>query len=316
MKFRLKFWSLEMSLPRYFLPKNSYLLTRRCTQRMFLLSPNKAVRRAFKYCLAIASRKFKMSIHVFNVLSNHYHIVLTETSRTVQLPKFMAWLNLHLAKILNKYHGRSENFWSSERFSAVRLVGREAILDKIVYVLTNAVKHRLVERPEQWPGLHCKATLIGEEKFFAKKPNLFFRRKSELPSRALLQLSIPPEFIELGLRRYQSHVIDHVNQRLDDLKDERRQNGQELFGVQRIRAQSPFDTPKQDDSGPSRHPELACKDKSFRQKLLKEIKVFRDSYKDALNLWKNGARDVLFPMGTYLMRVFHRVRCVNSTAPT
>jgi putative transposase len=308
-------WSVEMSAPRCFFPKKVYHVSRRCTQRMFLLKPSPVVSNAFKYCLAIAAEKFQMFIYSFTVLSNHYHMVLGEDSEEVQLPKFMAWLNLHLAKILNKHYNRKENFWSSEPYSAVLLVGKEAILDAIVYVQTNAVKHNLVKTPEQWPGLHCKLSQLGKETFTGKKPSLFFRRVSELPSEASFQLSIPPQ-LDLEMNDYRCLVKKLVKHRLEELREQRIQNGQKVLGRHRICAQSPHSRPKEEDTSPKHRPVISCKDRGLRKKILNQIKEFWNNYREALHQWKNGVRDVSFPMGTYFMRVFHKVQCINYTALT
>jgi hypothetical protein len=47
-----------MSLPRQVLQGTFYLLTRRCTQRQFLLRPDEETNNAFVYCLAEAAQRF------------------------------------------------------------------------------------------------------------------------------------------------------------------------------------------------------------------------------------------------------------------
>jgi len=42
-------------LPRQVLPRQFYLITRRCTQRQFLLRPDAATNNAFLYCLIHAA---------------------------------------------------------------------------------------------------------------------------------------------------------------------------------------------------------------------------------------------------------------------
>jgi hypothetical protein len=48
-----------------------------------------------------------------------------------------------LALSQNALRGRWENFWSSEQTCVVKLVGREAVLDKLVYTATNPVLDHL-----------------------------------------------------------------------------------------------------------------------------------------------------------------------------
>jgi hypothetical protein len=42
--------------------------------------------------------------------------------------------------------------WSSEPVCVVKLVGREAVMDKLVYTATNPVQDQLVERSIIGPG--------------------------------------------------------------------------------------------------------------------------------------------------------------------
>ncbi len=78
----------EMTAPREILPGTTYLVTRRCTQRQFLLRPSRATNQTFTYCLAVPAGTFGMLIHDYKVMSNHYHLILTDVRG--QLPEFMA----------------------------------------------------------------------------------------------------------------------------------------------------------------------------------------------------------------------------------
>lgn len=47
-----------MSVPREVLPARFYMITRRCTQRQFLLRPDRETNNNFLYCLAEAAARF------------------------------------------------------------------------------------------------------------------------------------------------------------------------------------------------------------------------------------------------------------------
>jgi hypothetical protein len=49
-------------LPRQVLPRQFYLVTRRCTQRRFLLRPDTATNSAFLYCLTTAALRSEIDI--------------------------------------------------------------------------------------------------------------------------------------------------------------------------------------------------------------------------------------------------------------
>ena len=51
-----------MSLPRQVLPGQFYMITRRCTQRQFLLRPVPATNNAFTYCLIEAAQRCEIDV--------------------------------------------------------------------------------------------------------------------------------------------------------------------------------------------------------------------------------------------------------------
>jgi len=136
-----------VSYSRYMLPGRTYMVTRRCSQRQFLLKPGAVVDQTLLYCLGRAAEAFDIQLHAFIFLSNHYHLIVTDAAPEPRLPQFMHWFNLHVAKALNVHHQRSENLWSSRSYNAVHLGDEDAVLEKIVYTLTNAVAAGLVEEP-------------------------------------------------------------------------------------------------------------------------------------------------------------------------
>jgi REP element-mobilizing transposase RayT len=62
-----------MTAPRQLLPGTTYLVTRRCLQRQFLLRPSKLTNQVFGFLLAIAARRFDVDLHACCVMSNHFH---------------------------------------------------------------------------------------------------------------------------------------------------------------------------------------------------------------------------------------------------
>jgi hypothetical protein len=49
-------------LPRQVIPRQFYLVTRRCTQRQFLLRPDAATNNAFLYCLITAALRSEIDV--------------------------------------------------------------------------------------------------------------------------------------------------------------------------------------------------------------------------------------------------------------
>ena len=65
----------------------TYLVTRRCLGRRFLLRPDRALNELIGYCLARAAKAHGIELHAVTVMSNHYHLVLTDPRGV--LPDFM-----------------------------------------------------------------------------------------------------------------------------------------------------------------------------------------------------------------------------------
>src|SRR5262249_46523561 len=126
-----------VSLPRQVVPGRVYMITRRCTQRMFLLRPDSDTSNAFVYCLAVAAHRTNVAVVFFLAMSNHYHAGIVD--RAGRLPEFLETFHKLLAKHQNVLRGRWENFWAAEQTSAVELVRPEDALDKMVYAITNPV---------------------------------------------------------------------------------------------------------------------------------------------------------------------------------
>src|SRR5262249_29530581 len=120
---------LDMSLPRQILPGTTYLLTRRCTQRQFLLRPHRATNLAFLYVLACACKRFSIQIPALCVMPNHWHCVFTDPEGNA--PRFTEFVHKFTAKLINASLGRWENVWASEPPSLIPLRSKTDILDKI-----------------------------------------------------------------------------------------------------------------------------------------------------------------------------------------
>lgn len=140
-----------MTAPREILPGSTYLVTRRCTQRQFLLTPSERTNQLIRYCFADAARHTGVQLHAFCFMSNHWHGVVTDP--LARLPEFLERFHRLLARAQNAALGRWENFWSSDKPSIVRLVSDQDILDKMAYVIANN-RCRPRERATRVAGRH------------------------------------------------------------------------------------------------------------------------------------------------------------------
>ena len=302
-----------MTPPRYIIPGSTYLLTRRCTQRQFLLQPTRILNHLLAYLLAHASTKYGVRLHACCVLSNHYHIVLSDPQRKVC--DFLRLFNSLVARALNAHYGRWENFWSSEPASIVRLSEAQDVFDKMLYTICNPVSSFLVEDSRLWPGLCSRPEQIGAEARTIERPGFFFRQDGDAPQTAELRLEPPAEWD----RETQPRFERAVEEREATLRDRAKAEGRFFVGLKRITRQSRESRPSSVEPRRERTPHIACKCPELRVREIARWKRFVADYREALREFVQGARDVLFPAGTYLMKEMFRVRCASPpelAAPT
>ncbi len=290
-----------MSLPRPVLAGATYLVTRSCTQRQFLLKPSTAVLQVFLYCLAIAARRFGVVVHAAIVMSNHYHLVVTDPHG--KIPEFYAWLNEFVARALNRRYGRRENFWAApEATSRVQLLDSNAVLDKVVYTLTNPVEAGLVSHGNKWPGIR----LAGPHKQRIERPRFFFRSNGPLPDEVELVLEVAP--VDAPNAKAAAKMIERaVAAREEEIRKQFREEKRKFLGSAAILRQRITDTPTSPAPHGNLSPTVATRNKWLRIEALQRSRAWTTGYAAAMKQWRDGARDVLFPAGTYLMARLHGV---------
>ena len=293
-----------MTAPRQVLPGTTYLVTRRCTQRQFLLKPSKTTNEVFLYLLAVAARRFEIEVHAFCVLSNHFHLVLTDPH--ARLPAFHQFLDALVARAINASLGRREAFWAPDSYSAVRLVSAGDVLDKAAYVLANPVAAGLVRTGRLWPGLWSAPECIGSDPLRIRRPRHFFDPKGVLPEQIELKMTSPPGFASAGEFR------DQLSAALEAREAEAtraRRGG--FLGVARVLAQTPTGQPAPGEPRRTLNPLVAARDKWKRIEALGRLIAFLRSYRSAWAAWRARQDQVTFPHGTYLLRVAHGVPCAG-----
>ncbi|WP_176065842.1 transposase [Anaeromyxobacter diazotrophicus] len=294
-----------MKAPRQVLPGTTYLVTRRCSQRQFLLRPSKTTNAIFLYVLAVATRRFGMKIHAFCVLSNHFHLVLTDPS--ARLPAFEQYLDSLVARAINATLGRWESFWAPSSYSAVALASPADIVDKTAYVLANPVAAGLVRRARDWPGLWSAPALIGGASLHAVRPAAFFRDDGSMPPTAELQLVAPEGFESpVAFRDQVTGALVAAEARAGSAVERR---GRGFLGRARVLSQNPLAQPATGEPRRQLNPRVASRDKWKRVETLARLLEFVERYRAARRARRAGQRDALFPPGTYLLRIAHGVAC-------
>jgi len=291
-----------MSLPRQVLPGQFYLITRRCTQRQFLLRPDPATNNAFTYCLIEAAQRFQIEVVLPCALSNHYHAVIFD--RWGRYPEFVEHFHKMFARCQNALRGRWENFWSSEQVCVVKLVGREDVMDKLVYTAINPVKDGLVDRVDHWPGVNGLHALLTDRSLRAVRPEHFFRTNGIMPNAVEMRLTIPPE---LGPA---ADVLEELRQRVAaavaSIGAERMRVGGRVYGRRAVLQQPWWGQPTGVAPRRNLRPRFAARSKWARVEALLRNRVFLVEYAAARAGWQDGL-PVVFPVGTYWLHRFASV---------
>jgi REP element-mobilizing transposase RayT len=285
------------------LPGITYLVTRRCTHRQLLLRPSETTNGIFKYVLAVAAERYGVQVHAFCVMSNHFHLVVTDPH--ARLPAFEQYLASLVARAVNASLARSENLWDPRSFSAVVLADPDDVIEKAAYVLANPVAAGLVERAEEWPGLW--SDLDDGNLIEASRPEMFFRPGGPTPDRAVLELVSPPGFVEP--EEFRRRVHEALRLREDEARRTLAADGRRFLGRVLVLAQRPTARPSSPKVSRELSPRVAARDKWTRLEVLGRLKRFADEYRHARARFTGGERTAVFPAGTYALRVVHGVEC-------
>jgi REP-associated tyrosine transposase len=259
------------------------------------------------YLLAVAAGRYGIAVHAFCVLSNHYHLVVTDPS--ARLPAFQQLLDALVARALNVVLGRRESFWAPDTYSAVTLVSPEDIVDKTAYVLANPVAAGLVAAGSAWPGLWSTPDSIGGAPLEFARPAGFFDPDGPMPERATLQLTAPPGFASAD--RFRALLAPSLSSREDKARSARRCRGG-FLGVAGVLRQKPTASPAELEPRRTLKPSVAARDKWKRIEALARLVEFLDAYRTAWDARRAGNSRALFPAGTYLLRVLHGAPCAST----
>jgi len=288
-----------VALPRRIVAGLRYLLTRRCAHRGFRLRPSDLTTQIFAYALALAMAKTGVQVHAICVMSNHLHIVITDVEG--RLPEFMRELNRPTAKALNAAHGECENVWAAEPYNAVVLPTEEELLDKVAYVAANPVDAGLVDSPNAWPGFIQWMTSQGT----VAKPGAYFGKRA--PEVATWRITVPA-----GLRwsdeEWRTRLKSRVQSRVDKARQKVARDGGKFLGRKAVLAQSFAKRAASYEEQRGSVPRFAARTRSTFLQMVRTFRAFQRGYRMALDAWRAGVRDVVFPHGTYWMHVHHHAR--------
>jgi REP element-mobilizing transposase RayT len=296
-----------MTQPRYVVPGDTILITRRTLRRHHLFRPDSAIRQLYLYALAISARQFGILVHAVTLMSTHEHLIVTDPRG--RYPEFLRRLHRLVSlgtKVLRKWEGPT---WDPEQTSVVRLLTEQAIIEKLAYVMANPVKAGLVRHAQDWPGIIVLPRELGRRTWTLRRPKAYFNAKNRQWRDTIeLTLTLPP-----SLRR--SHSAETLREAVQkELERQEREAHQEvkkrgwrILGAERVRRLSPYRRATSFELLRDRNPTFAVgrgQRKAFFQAVA-ELRAFRRAYRAALEQWRAGLRSVVFPQGTWCMCRVH-----------
>lgn len=300
-----------MTQPRCVLPGLTVMITRRCLRRTQLLRPDPHLNQLYLYCLALMARRHGIAVHAAVIMSNHEHLIVTDTRGT--LPSFMRELHRLVAlgvKVLRKWEGA---VWDHERPSVVHLRTQQAVIEKLAYLMANPVQAGLVRRAKDWPGLRVLPHELGRACLRAKRPAQYFDQENQIwPADAELQLELP-DLGELTPDEFRAAVASELHEQEDAATRELQAQKWTVRGAASVLKASPYVRAHSWEPIRSRNPTFAVgrlqKDAFFAA--VGALRAFRRAYQEALARWRRGVRCHSFPLGTWLMRTLHGVATVD-----
>jgi REP element-mobilizing transposase RayT len=299
----------RVTAPRRIISGTTWLVTRRCSERRFFLRPSRILNEIVLYVLAVAARRHGVLVHAFCVLSNHCHLVVTDPDG--KLPLFMQYLDSLVARAVNASLGRFEGFWARDgSYSAVEPIEAADVIAKVAYTLANPVAAGLVRRGAEWPGLWTAPDQIGRATLTAKRPKVFFDPKGFMPESAELELTVPPGFA--SGEEFRALLADELRALEEKHQRESAAEGRRFLGAARVLAQNPLSAPAPGEPRSQLNPRIAARDKWRRIEALHRMKGFLREYREAYAARRAGLLNVLFPVGTYLLRIMHGVQVAGA----
>lgn len=290
-------------------------VTMRTVHGRFLLRPGRALNDVVTGVIGRAQRKYGMKIHALVVLSNHMHALLSPDSPQ-QLAAFMNYVASNVAREIGKLHDWREKFWARRYRGIVVSHEEEAQVARLAYLLGNGVKEGLVDRPQDWPGVHCAQALLDGTAlvgtWFDHTAEYEARRRGEEKPAADFAQAESVVFTPIPCwaaqdpALYRQRIAKLVDSIIADARRER--GGRAVLGRRAILAQHPHEKPLLCDRSPA--PAVHAATKAIRLMLRAQYWQFVAAFRQAAHLLRRGDRLARFPLGAFPPAL----PCVVSTA--
>jgi putative transposase len=173
----------------------------------------------------------------------------------------------------------------------------------------------LVHRAHDWPGVTATVTDIGEHIFAAKKPDFYFTGTQwNEHEQASFPLILPDRLLALGREEAQALRAAELEDQERKARAEVKAEGWSVMGPVAAANASPYRSAKSWQELGKLVPHIAAGrgQKEARLAAIAELVQFRTAHRAAKEKWIAGDRDVVFPAGTYWMKMHHRAATASA----
>jgi putative transposase len=135
-------------LPRLTVPGYPHHVIQRGNNRQPIFA-NDADRRMLLALWVEYADAFRVAVHAYVLMGNHFHLLATPTSET-GLPQMMQAVGRRYVRYFNDVHGRSGTLWEG-RYRSTLIETERYLLACMVYIDLNPVRARLVAEAHDYP---------------------------------------------------------------------------------------------------------------------------------------------------------------------
>ena len=294
---------------RYIPPSPSPTLvfvTCRTLQGRYLFRPGPELNDLFLGILGRVQHRYQMRICGLCVLSSHFHLLLV-VEDAQQLSRFMRDLKSKLAREVNRLTGWRGTVFDRRYDSAVVTEEEGAQIERLLYIFSNGVKEGLVERPQDWPGVHCVNALLDGEpltghwfnrsrEYAARNQRQDFERL-RYPTEETVDFSPIPCWAHLPPELYRARIQALVDSVIAEAALARSETGRPVEGVDSILSRDPQYRPAKLARSPA--PLVHAATQAARRAFYKMYSWFVAAFRSAAEKLKQGDREARFPAGSF-----------------
>ncbi|MBW8873979.1 MAG: transposase [Acidobacteria bacterium] len=287
-------------------PKSLVHVTCRTIQGRDLFRPGPEFNDLFLGVLGKAQRDCEVEIHAVSAISNLFHLLLT-VDDAQQTTDFMRNFKSKLALEVNRLTGWQGTVFE-RRYDMTVVTGEDAAqIECLKHVLAQPVQGQLVERIDEWPGVHSMPALLEGRPltghWFDRSQETAARSRGEEHGRLkyataeTVILSPIPCWAHLSEEEYRERVASLGKEIEVEAAVAREERGTRVLGAETILARDPLYRPEKLARSTAQLVRAATQvaRKAFSDAYSWFVKAFRD----AAEKLRRGDRTAPFPVGSF-----------------